>query len=72
MLFAIAILVGIGLFYGILRTTYFSAEAMQQRKRIADAQRFTAQLECEQRVHQKFYGEYNTKAYADAMRECSR
>lgn len=71
-LLGIAVLGVIALLYGILRTTYYSDDAMGARKADADSERYMRVMRCEQQVEQNFYGRLNTPEYRQALQECRR
>ena len=58
--------------YGILRSTYSSDEAISRRESVAYEKNLKTRTECERQVEAKYYGEYNSKEFRDAMRKCQR
>lgn len=72
LLLGIAALGVVALLYGILRTTYFSDDAMDLRKGEADSERYMRVMRCEQQVEQNFYGRLNTPEYRQALQECRK
>lgn len=71
-LLGIAALGVIALLYGVLRTTYYSDDAMGSRRDEADSERHLRVMRCEQQVEQNFYGRLNTPEYRQAVQECRR